>query len=116
MTHNFLAPTFVELPFFNTARERYLNDEEFRNLQRILLNTPQAGDLIPGSGGARKLRWSRRGMGKRGGLRVIYYPVGRVGQIWLLMLYSKNVVDNVQAQTLKRLTETIDAKINRKSH
>lgn len=116
MAHTFLAFTFVEVPLFSKAREIYLSDDEFRELQQTLTATPEIGEVIPGSGGARKLRWSRPGMGKRGGLRVIYYHADRAGQIWLLTLYSKNVVDNIQPQTLKRLTETIDAEINRKSH
>jgi hypothetical protein len=116
MAHTFLAFTFVELPLFSKAREIYLSDDAFRELQQTLIATPKIGDVIPGSGGARKLRWSQPGTGKRGGLRVIYYHVDRAGKIWLLALYSKNVVDNIQPQTLKRLTETIDAEINRKSH
>jgi hypothetical protein len=114
MTHNYSLLTFVELPVFSKAREIYLSDDEFRDLQQFLVKAPEAGDLIPGSGGARKLRWSRSGIGKRGGLRVIYYFVDRIGQIWLLTLYSKNVLDNIQAHTLKRLTETIHAEIDRK--
>ncbi len=93
-----------------------MSDDEFRELQRTLIAWPEIGDRIPGSGGARKLRWSRAGMGKRGGLRVIYYHVDRAGKICLLTLYSKNVVNNIQPQILKRLTETIDAETNRKSH
>ncbi len=116
MTHTTLALGFVELPAFSKSREAYLSDNEFRELQQTLIARPDIGDLIPGSGGARKLRWSRPGMGKRGGLRVIYYHVDRAGKIWLLTLYSKNVADNIQPQTLKRLTETIDAETNRKSH
>jgi hypothetical protein len=116
LTHNSLSLAFIELPFFSKAREIYLSDDAFCELQQALISAPETGDLIPGTGGARKLRWSRPGMGKRGGLRIIYYYVDAIGQIWLLTLYSKNVTDDIQAQTLKRLTETIHAEINRKSH
>ncbi|WP_228125015.1 type II toxin-antitoxin system RelE/ParE family toxin [Candidatus Methylospira mobilis] len=93
-----------------------MSDDAFRELQQTLISAPETGDIIPGTGGARKLRWSRPGMGKRGGLRVIYYYVDVIGQIWLLTLYSKNVADNIQPQILKRLTESIHAEINRKNH
>ncbi|WNV05443.1 transcriptional regulator [Candidatus Methylospira mobilis] len=116
MTHNIFSLTFIELPFFSKAREIYLSDDAFRELQQTLISAPETGDIIPGTGGARKLRWSRPGMGKRGGLRVIYYYVDVIGQIWLLTLYSKNVADNIQPQILKRLTESIHAEINRKNH
>lgn len=115
MTYTFSAVTFVELPVFSSARETYLDDDEFSEIQRALINHPLAGDLIPASGGARKLRWMRSGMGKRGGLRVIYYHVDHRNQIWLLTLYSKNTRDNIQPQTLKKLTDAIHAETKRKS-
>jgi hypothetical protein len=66
---------FVEAPAFSRYREDYLDDEGFNELQQALAGNPEEGDLIPGTGGIRKLRWkdSRRGKGKRGGLRIIYY-------------------------------------------
>jgi len=64
---------FVETPLFTRLVTDYLSDDEYLKLQQALAENPAAGDLIPGSGGARKLRWARRGQGKRGGLRVIYY-------------------------------------------
>ncbi len=66
---------FAELPAFAKYRADYLDDEEFRRLQQYMLKNPEAGDVIEGTGGLRKLRHgdSRRGKGKRGGLRVIYY-------------------------------------------
>src|ERR1035438_72384 len=67
---------FVEAPAFSRYREDYLDDEGFRELQRDLANNPEQGDLIPGAGGIRKLRWRdvRRGKGKRGGLRIRLIP------------------------------------------
>lgn len=66
---------FVELPPFERYRNRYFDDESFRDFQNILMLNPEAGRSIPGGGGLRKLRFadSRRGKGKSGGLRVIYY-------------------------------------------
>ena len=59
-----------------------LQDDEFRAFQEILINDPEAGDTISGTGGFRKIRWSRPGMGKRGGVRVIYYNVTKKGRIY----------------------------------
>jgi len=83
---------FVELPAFARYRERYLDDGAFSALQNALMENPQAGDVIQGTGGLRKLRWSdqRRGKGKRGGLRIIYYWWEPGVQCWLFTLYDKN--------------------------
>ena len=62
----------VETPIFTRRIEQLLNDEQYRALQASLLATPDAGPVIPGGGGLRKLRWSGSGRGKRGGARVIY--------------------------------------------
>jgi len=64
--------TFVETPLFTRLVSEYLSDEEYIGLQAAICDNPEAGRVIPGSGGVRKLRWSLRGRGKRGGLRVIY--------------------------------------------
>ena len=63
-----------------------LSDDEYAKLQDALIKDPEAGDLIFGSGGVRKLRWSVTGRGKRGGIRVIYYAPVRRGQFWMLTL------------------------------
>jgi hypothetical protein len=67
----------------------YLEDDEYSELQQFMMNNPEAGNVIPGSGGIRKLRWKRKGMGKRGGLRVIYYVRYRPNEFWMLTLYAK---------------------------
>ena len=64
--------TFIESTIFERVRAVYLDDDEYAELQQFMMRRPEAGNLIPGSGGVRKLRWKRKGMGKRGGLRVIY--------------------------------------------
>ncbi len=83
---------FIEAPVFTQLLPRYLTDDEYRELQLHLARDPEAGDVIPGSGGFRKVRWAdrRRGQGKRGGLRVIYYYFAEDMQIWFLTLYGKD--------------------------
>ena len=80
-----------------------------RVLQQSLISDPEAGDVIPGSGGVRKLRWGAAGRGKRGGLRVIYFLRLRSDEIWMLTLYAKNVADSIPAKVLKKIREEIDA-------
>ena len=83
---------FVEAPAFMRFRDDYLDDEGFAELQRYMASNPEAGDTVPGAGGIRKLRWkdSRRGKGRRGGLRVIYYCFLSEQEIWLLTHYYKD--------------------------
>jgi hypothetical protein len=83
---------FVELPAFERNRSDYLTDEAFRGLQNAMLKEPDAGDVITGTGGLRKLRHgdAARGKGKRGGLRIIYYWWEPKRQFWLFTLYDKD--------------------------
>ena len=97
--------TFVELSIFAAVRDKYLDDDEFGEFQQYLAEHPDAGDVIPGSGGCRKVRWSAEGRGKRGGIRVIYFVRVSLGQIVLVTLYAKNVRDNIEPVVLKRLKE-----------
>lgn len=99
---------FIETPFFTKALEHYLDDDEYAKLQQHLNEHPEAGALVPGSGGVRKLRWALAGRGKRGGLRVIYYLRTARSEIWMLTLYGKNVRENIPAHLLKQMREAID--------
>jgi len=99
---------FIELPTFARYREDYLDDDEFAALQRHLLQQPAAGAVVRGSGGVRKLRWARAGMGKRGGLRIIYYVQDVKGRIWLITLYAKSARENIAAETLRQYREVIE--------
>lgn len=97
---------FVETPLFSQLLEDYLDDEEYRALQLYLAGEPEAGSIIPATGGFRKLRWSdrRRGKGKRGGLRVIYYYLVADFQIWLFTLFDKDEASDLspaEKRTLK---------------
>src|SRR6184192_1375077 len=82
---------FLEAPAFTRHVSRYLPDDEYRELQNLMTAAPLLGDMISGTGGFRKLRWTdpRRGKGRRGGLRVIYYYFPGEQQIWLITLYNK---------------------------
>ncbi len=100
--------TFVETRLFTKLVQEYLSDDEYSELQRSLVMNPEAGDIIRGSGGVRKLRWGVAGRGKRGGIRVIYYLRSRQGQIWMLTLYAKNVSESIPAHVLKQIKEEID--------
>lgn len=100
--------TFVETAHFTRLIQEYLTDDQYAVLQRALVANPDAGDLIRGSGGVRKLRWSMGGRGKRGGIRVIYYLRSRQGQIWMLTAYARNVAGTIPAHVLKKIKEEID--------
>ena len=100
--------SFIETKLFSRLAADVLTDEEYAKLQDTLCKDPDVGDLIPGSGGVRKLRWSVAGRGKRGGIRVIYYARVRRGQFWMLTLYAKNVRENIPAHILRQIKEEID--------
>lgn len=100
-----MKAVFVELPAFQRHRDQYMDDKALRAFQEVLIQYPEAGDVIGGTGGLRKIRCGdpRRGKGKRGGLRVIYYwwPAGR--QFWLFTLYDKDEMDDLSADERKTL-------------
>jgi len=100
--------TFIETKLFIRLVEEYLSDDSYRQLQTALASDPEAGPLIPGSGGLRKLRWGISGRGKRGGLRVIYYARIKQDEIWLLTLYPKNVAENIPSHVLRQIKKEID--------
>jgi len=102
---------FVEAPAFSRYREDYLDDEGFTDLQLGLARNPEAGDLVPGAGGIRKLRWKdpRRNKGKRGGLRVIYYCFLSDEEIWLLTLYDKDEAADLSKNEKDLLRRALEA-------
>ena len=104
---------FVELPAFAKYRADYLDDEGFRGLQQAMLKNPEAGDVIEGTGGLRKLRHGdpRRGKGKRGGLRVIYYWWDGGRQFWLYTLYDKDEMENLSADEKTELRGLLKAEL-----
>jgi hypothetical protein len=100
---------FVETSIFTAELPRWLSDEEYRGLQIYLMEHPDAGDLIRGSGGIRKIRWAAKGKGKSGGVRVIYYWAKVPEHIYLLTLYSKSERSNIDAATLKRIAKQLES-------
>ena len=100
---------FIESRIFTRFLNDYLNDDEYRKLQAHLADNPEAGDIIPRSGGIRKIRWAGSGRGKRGGTRIIYYWQVPDSEIYLLTLYSKGEMSDLSAkelEALKRMVET----------
>ena len=100
-----MKSVFIELPAFERHRSDYLDDAAFSELQQLMMKNPETGEVIEGTGGLRKMRFadSRRGKGKRGGLRVIYYW-WRVGmQFWLYTLYDKDELADLTPQQRKAL-------------
>ncbi len=97
--------TFIELPTFTRYANDYFDDGELATLQVAISRHPDQGDVVPGTHGVRKLRWSRAGKGKRGGVRVLYYVQDAHGRIWLLTVYAKSARENIAASTLNSLRE-----------
>ena len=107
--YNFLVQfEFVESPLFASLLQDYLNDDEYAAFQLYLCENPDAGDVVKGSGGVRKIRWARQGSGKSGGVRICYYLRTRAGQILLLVIYAKSVRDTLKGHVLKALKEEFD--------
>jgi mRNA-degrading endonuclease RelE of RelBE toxin-antitoxin system len=98
---------FIEASYFTKWLYTYLSEEEYVGLQVFLLKRPQAGAVIPGSGGVRKLRWSITGKGKRSGVRVIYYLKQAESEIWLLTIYGKSDVGNIPAHVLREIAKEL---------
>lgn len=73
-----------------------------------MASSPDAGDVVKGSGGVRKVRWKRKGAGKSGGVRVMYFTRRQCGEIWLLLIYAKSAIDNIPGHILKVLKEEIE--------
>ena len=100
--------TVVETPIFQRLADDYWTEEERSFFVSFIAAHPEAGDVIPGSGGVRKVRWGRVGHGKRGGVRVIYFNRLSAGEIWLLVLYAKSEAENIPAHLLRQIKEEIE--------
>jgi mRNA-degrading endonuclease RelE of RelBE toxin-antitoxin system len=98
---------FIEAITFTKYVYEYLSDDEYLGLQSFLFQYPEAGKVVPGSGGVRKVRWAMSGKGKSGGVRVIYYFKRQDDEIWLLTIYSKNEVENIPAHVLRQIAKEI---------
>jgi hypothetical protein len=98
---------FVETLTFTRLVQEYLSDDAYRELQSYLIQHPEAGVIIAGSGGLRKVRWTVSGKGKSGGVRVIYFLVTRE-KILMVFIYPKGKQDDLSADQLKRLRRIIE--------
>lgn len=100
--------TVVETPTFAADADALWSDDERGAFCAWIAVNPEAGEVIPGSGGCRKVRWTRPGQGKRGGVRVIYFARRANGEIWLLAIYAKSVRSAIPAHLLKAIREEIE--------
>jgi hypothetical protein len=100
--------TIAETPTFIADADKLWSEEERLEFFVWLAGNPDAGDVIPDSGGCRKVRWSRAGTGKRGGVRVIYFTRLPAGEIWLLLMYPKSTRDNIPGHLIKAVRKEIE--------
>lgn len=107
----------IETPEFLSAARKLLDEEERKALVDFLAGSPEAGEVIQGSGGVRKLRWSLEGRGKRGGARVIYFFHDAGMPLFALTCYAKNAKTDLtqgEIHDLRRLTALIVNTFKRK--
>ncbi len=98
----------IETSIFTRQVHELLSDDEYREFQIALVARPNAGKIIVGSGGVRKMRWSSQGKGKSGGARVIYYWAVEPEQLLMLFIYSKSERDDLTPAQLKRLKTIVE--------
>lgn len=101
--------TFVETPTFVADADKLWTESERLDFFLWLATHPDAGEVIPGSGGCRKVRWSRPGMGKRGGVRVLYFVRTAESEIWLLLIYAKSMKDSIPGHLIRQIREEIES-------
>jgi len=101
--------TVVETPAFSKLCLDYWTEDERQAFAAWIAANPEVGDVIPKSGGCRKVRWARSGTGKRGGVRVIHYNRLANGVIYLLLIYAKSAKDNIPAHVLLKIKEALNA-------
>jgi hypothetical protein len=100
--------TLIETPTFVAEADRLWSEEERLEFFGWLAANPEAGVVIPSSGGCRKVRWSLENKGKRGGVRIIYFLQLSAGEIWLLLVYPKSVRDDIPRKILREIREEIE--------
>ena len=102
---------FIETSTFTRELPRHFDDDGYAALQAFLSVHPDAGDVIRGTGGIRKIRWAMPGRGKRGGSRIVYYWLAREAHIYLLTLYAKGVkadLTSAERNAWRRAVEAIE--------
>ena len=100
---------FFETSVFTRRVTDLLSDDEYAEMQRVLVANPDAGAVIPGSGGLRKMRWAIQARGKRGGVRVIYFHLISRDQFYMLLIYGKNEQDDLSPEQLRMLKKAVEA-------
>ena len=100
--------TIIETPTFIADAAKVWAEDERLEFFTWIASEPEAGTVIPGSGGCRKVRWSRPGMGKQGGTRVIYFTRLLAGELWMLLAYPKAAKDNIPSHILRQIRKEIE--------
>ena len=98
---------FIETPIFTKLVTDLIPDDEYRKIQLALLLRPEAGKIIRGSGGLRKMRWKSVSSGKRGGLRIIYFRDVPEDRIYMLLIYKKSKQEDLTPNQLKILRHLV---------
>lgn len=104
-----MKSVFVESTIFEKHRDEYLSDDEYRLFQAELMLNPHLGDVIQGTGGLRKIRVASKGKGKRGGSRIIFYFLDEKRRFYLLTIYGKNEMSDLNAIQRKQLMAFMEA-------
>lgn len=99
--------SFRETKAFTRDVQLLLSEEHYFAFQNYLLDNYMLGDLIPGGGGLRKIRWRAKGKGKSGGVRIIYYLASEKGYLYLMAIYGKHQQTDLDKNQLKRLAEQV---------
>lgn len=100
--------TVVETLLFQKQWPAYWTEDERGEFVSFLAANPRAGDVVPESGGIRKVRWKRQGTGKSGGVRVVYFTRNHAGELVLLTLYAKSKTDNLTGAVLKEIRRALE--------
>jgi hypothetical protein len=100
--------TVIESPIFQRLWPRYWDEDERGEFAAFIALDPEAGSVIRGSGGVRKVRWAREGTGKSGGVRIIYLTRNESGEVYLLTLYAKSESENISLTTLKEIRRALE--------
>ncbi len=98
----------IETPLFTRIIGELMSDDAYRQLQEALIQRPEKGDLIPGSGGLRKVRWKLEVQGQRRGVRIIYYWVTTDEQLRMLYAYAKSRQENLTPDQLAALRKIVE--------
>ncbi len=100
--------TVVESPIFQRLWPRYWDEDERGEFASFIASNPEAGAVIRGSGGVRKVRWAREGTGKSAGVRIVYLTRNELGEVYLLTLYAKSERSSISAATLKEIRRALE--------